>query len=254
MRKGKLEWFGEPEEQYDFTESLEEADKTPAYYAAHPEKLGDVFEPYSTKNQKTVEYLINKYGPNLTLQEVLQRYEDEKEEDLDKTWYDGYGWRYDYENRPLKITDIKYLVWLTKEEVEELKWNMKRTDDSTLYVVPYYDEKGYVEETNYLGLINTKYLTRHILDSDYRYDSSEWGYKDGLFQFVPWFTDMDRLTYGLYKRLGIEEPPYIGEDIARRGEIVDIVCRDYKKVEDRMEPAAKMMKDHMDNMRKKFWH
>ena len=243
-------------DDYEFPQAIDDiaADtfKSAAYYATHPEALEIEIKDESSKTQDTVKYLINKYGPNFTLEEVLKRYEEEKGENLDKTRYSGCGKKYDYEKKPIKITDIQYYLWLTEDEVKEKIEEMRSTASSAMVFVPYYDEDGCIEETYYLGLINTRYLTRHILDSDYVYDTTKWRYENGLFQFAIWFTDMPKLAGYYHKRLNIEEPDYIGEDISRRGDIVDEVC---KKITDwrlRDEPAAKMMKEHMDGMRAKY--
>ena len=170
------------------------------------------FETQSEKNQKTLRFLINKYGPDITLEEALERYKDEDGEDLDRTYYDSCPDSYDYENRPLKITDIQYNLQASHQEVEEMIETMKQTDSSVMLFVPYYED-GKRDPDYYEGLVNIRYLTRHILDHDFQYDAPKWGYYNGVFRFVLFSDDLLKFLPYFYHRLNMKMPGNIKEKI-----------------------------------------
>lgn len=160
----------------------------------------------SAKNQKVIQFLIGKYGANLTLQEILEKYKEEEGEDLDRTYYDTaiYG-NYDYENRPLKITDIQYKLEATQDEVIEIIKNMKQTNNSAIVFVPYYEENG-LDPDYYEGLIKTEFLTRHILDHDMQYDAIKWRYEDGVFHFSIFKNEILNFVSYFNRRLNLTFP------------------------------------------------
>ncbi len=127
-------------------------------------------------------------------------------EGLRKPYYDGNKPIYDYEQRPLKITTIQYALDLTQMQVEILKQEMEATKTLTLYVVPFYNKNGEMDEDFCEIFVTKEGCTRHILDDDSQYGAARWQFDGEVFRIGTYRSDIVQLLKKLHKKLGTTIP------------------------------------------------
>ena len=123
-------------------------------------------------------------------------------EGLKKPYYNGNQPAYDYEQRPLQITAIQYALNLTQTQVETLKQEMEEAKTLELYVVPFYNKYGELDEDFYEILVTKEGCTRHIFDDDCQYGAARWGFDGEVFRIGAYRMEMVQLLKRLHRKLG----------------------------------------------------
>lgn len=113
--------------------------------------------------------------------ETELNFDNDDPERLDEPFYCFDGPAYDY-NRPVRITSIRYALYLTYEEVNTLIKEMEQTGSSEMVVVPFYDRDGIFDPGFYEVLVLKDFCTRHIFDHDGQYGAAKWGYDGRMFR------------------------------------------------------------------------